>query len=152
MSEPMPPPPGRSPGPSGPRADFWYRFAAFLLDGLVVGIPLNVVLFTVDNIALRQFAGIVVGVAYSVYFIGSGSGQTIGMRILGIRAIDAATGGRIDYGRAFIRYLVSFVSGLACLIGYLWMLWDPEKQTWQDKVANTFVVPASAYPVESWPG
>lgn len=151
MTEPVPPSPGQSPGPSGPRADFWYRFAAFLLDGLVVGIPLNVVLFTVDNIALRQFAGIVVGVAYSVYFIGSGSGQTVGMRILGIRAIDAATGGRIDYGRAFIRYLVSFVSGLACLIGYLWMLWDPEKQTWQDKVANTFVVPTSAYPVESWP-
>jgi uncharacterized RDD family membrane protein YckC len=33
------------------------------------------------------------------------------------------------------------------IIGYLWMLYDPEKQTWHDKVAGTFVVPTSAYPV-----
>jgi uncharacterized RDD family membrane protein YckC len=138
--------------PSGPRADFWYRLAAFLLDGIIVGVPLNLLLLTVDNIAVRQVVGVVVGVAYSVYFIGSGSGQTVGMRALSIRAVDADTGGRIDYGRAFVRYLVSIVSGLACVIGYLWMLWDPEKQTWQDKVANTYVVPTSAYPVDTWPG
>ena len=148
----MPTPAGGAPGPSGPRADFWYRLAAFLLDGVIIGIPLNLVLLTVDNFALRQLVGIGVGVAYSVYFIGSGSGQTVGMRILGIRAIDADTGGRIDYGRAFVRYLASIVSGLACLVGYLWMLWDPEKQTWQDKAANTYVVPVSAYPVDAWPG
>ncbi|MGH9031077.1 MAG: RDD family protein [Acidimicrobiia bacterium] len=141
-----------SSGPSGPRADFWYRFGAFLLDGLIVGVPLNLILFSVDNLALRQFVGIVVGVAYSVFFIGSGSGQTVGMKILNIRVVDTETGGRIDYGRAFIRYLVSIASGFACLIGYLWMLWDPEKQTWQDKVASTYVVPTAAYPVEIWPG
>jgi uncharacterized RDD family membrane protein YckC len=140
------------PGPSGPRADFWYRFAGFLLDGVVVGVPLNLALLSVDSFAVRQFIGIVVGVAYSVFFIGSGSGQTVGMRILGIRVIDVDTSGRIDYGRAFIRYIGSIVSGLACLIGYLWMLWDPEKQTWQDKVANTYVVPTTAYPVDTWPG
>ena len=67
-------------------------------------------------------------------------------------AIDAQTGGQIDYSKAFIRWLVALVSGLACGLGYLWMLWDPEKQTWQDKVAGTYVVPTSAYPVANWPG
>jgi uncharacterized RDD family membrane protein YckC len=38
---------------------------------------------------------------------------------------------------------MSLVSAIALLIGYLWMLWDSEKQTWQDKVARTYVVPAS---------
>jgi len=28
------------------------------------------------------------------------------------------------------------------LIGYLWMLWDDEKQTWHDKVVGSVVVPA----------
>ena len=33
------------------------------------------------------------------------------------------------------------------LLGYFWMLWDREKQTWHDKFANDVVVPTSAYPV-----
>jgi uncharacterized RDD family membrane protein YckC len=32
------------------------------------------------------------------------------------------------------------------------MLWDPERQTWHDKAAKTFVVPVSEYPVDAWPG
>jgi hypothetical protein len=31
------------------------------------------------------------------------------------------------------------------------MLWDKEKQTWHDKLANDVVVPVDAYPVASWP-
>jgi uncharacterized RDD family membrane protein YckC len=33
------------------------------------------------------------------------------------------------------------------LLGYLWMLWDKERQTWHDKFANSVVVPVSAYPI-----
>lgn len=151
MTQPTPQP-SASAGPSGPRAGFWIRFAGALLDGLIVGIPLNLLLFSIDVFAVRQSLGLIVGIAYSVFFIGSGSGQTVGMKVCNIRVIDVETGGRIDYGRAVIRYLVGIVSGLACLIGYLWMLWDPEKQTWHDKVAGTYVVPTSAYPVAEWPG
>jgi uncharacterized RDD family membrane protein YckC len=152
MTQPAPPPGGAPAGPSGPRADFWYRLGAFLLDAVILAIPLNILLLAVPGFAARQVIAIAAGIAYSVFFIGSGSGQTVGMRILGIRAIDAVTGGRVDYGKAFVRYLVSLVSGLACLLGYFWMLWDPERQTWHDKVAGTFVVPVSEYPVEAWPG
>ncbi len=161
MSQPPPPPPPPQPaqppgdlpaGPSGPRADFWYRLGAFLLDWAILVLPLNLVLLAVPGFLARQFFGIAAQIAYAVYFIGSGSGQTVGMRVLSIRAIDATTGGRIDYGKAFVRYLVSLVSGLVCFLGYFWMLWDPEKQTWHDKVAGTYVVPTSAYPVAAWPG
>ncbi len=152
MTQPSPQP-GASPGPSGPRAGFWVRFAGAFIDGLVIGIPLTVILFGLDTrFLVRQGIGALAGFAYGVYFIGSGSGQTVGMKLMNIRAIDADTGGRIDYGRAVIRHLMSLVSGYACLIGYLWMLWDPERQTWHDKVANTYVVPTSEYPVDSWPG
>ena len=47
---------------------------------------------------------------------------------------------------------MSIVSGLACGLGYLWMLWDPQRQTWHDKAAGTYVVRVSAYPVDKWPG
>jgi uncharacterized RDD family membrane protein YckC len=29
---------------------------------------------------------------------------------------------------------------LVFCLGFLWMLWDPNKQTWHDKVAQTYVV------------
>ena len=32
------------------------------------------------------------------------------------------------------------------------MLWDPERQTWHDKVAGTYVVPVVNHPVDRWPG
>jgi len=39
------------------------------------------------------------------------------------------------------------VSWVVFLLGYLWMLWDSEKQCWHDKFAGDVVVPVSAYPV-----
>ena len=39
-----------------------------------------------------------------------------------------------------------WVGSIPLYLGWFWMLWDSEKQTWHDKVANTFVVPADAYP------
>src|SRR5262249_58667849 len=132
-------------GRSGPGAAFWCRLGGLLIgggilyeSGLVIGLVFR------GNIDSKLLIRLAAGIAYSVYFIGSSSGQTPGMRLLNIRAVDAATGGRIDYGRAFIRYLVGVVSQIPCYLGYFWMLWDHEKQTWHDKAAGTFVVPTSA--------
>ncbi|HYV58787.1 MAG TPA: RDD family protein [Acidimicrobiia bacterium] len=153
MTQPVPPPGGTPAGPSGPRADFWYRLGGFLIDwAILYVISLLIGLVFRGNLVSQILISLAAGIAYSVYFIGSSSGQTPGMRLLNIRAVDAATGGRVDYGRAFIRYVIALVSGLVCYLGYFWMLWDPEKQTWHDKAAGTFVVPTSAYPVERWPG
>jgi uncharacterized RDD family membrane protein YckC len=76
------------------------------------------------------------------------------MRALGIRVYDftgQSTNG-IGYGRGFIRWVGLYVSAVACFLGYLWMLWDKEKQCWQDKFASTVVVPVDQYPVDKWPG
>jgi uncharacterized RDD family membrane protein YckC len=124
---------------------------AALIDVVIVGI-VNFVLRVVLGAALGSILNLIIGAAYAIYFISSPSGQTIGMHLMNIRAIDAQTGGRVDVGKAVVRWLVAIVSGLACLIGYLWMLWDPEKQTWHDKAANTYVVPTSYAPVDMWPG
>jgi uncharacterized RDD family membrane protein YckC len=153
VTQPVPPPGGTPAGPSGPRADFWYRLGGFLIDWVILTLVGQLIsLLFRGRFVTSLLIGLAVGIAYSVYFIGSASGQTPGMRILGIRAIDARTNGRVEYGTAFVRYLVAIVSGLVCYVGYLWMIWDPEKQTWHDKAANTFVVPTSAYPVDRWPG
>ena len=137
-------------GPSGPRASFGRRLVAALIDGILLGIVGGVL-----QAAVRSVAGLIalaIGIAYYGYLEGSPSGQTIGKRLMGIRVIDFRTGGAIGFGRAVIRYFGRIVSAIACLLGYFWMLWDKEKQTWHDKFANDVVVPTDAYPVESWPG
>jgi uncharacterized RDD family membrane protein YckC len=84
--------------------------------------------------------GILLSLVYFTYFHGS-TGQTPGDAALSIRVVDKDGGRSIGYGRAFVRWLVSIVSGIVILLGYLWMLWDSEKQTWHDKAANSVVVP-----------
>lgn len=68
-------------------------------------------------------------------------GQTWGRKIVGVRVVDAATGAAPGWGKAIGRTLfANFISGNICYLGYLWMLWDSQRQTWHDKVASTLVV------------
>jgi uncharacterized RDD family membrane protein YckC len=52
---------------------------------------------------------------------------------------------RTGYGRGLIRYLGRAVSAIAFYVGYLWMLWDSQKQCWHDKFAREVVVPVGTY-------
>ena len=154
-------------------ASFGARLGALLLDGVIVAIPAVVlyglaalVIGSTCDSTYHQFTGrerldcggsaapiaavIVVGIAAYVlltyfYFIRpiARGGQTIGMKAVNIRVVDADTGGPIGTGRSVGRYLMqSFISGAICYLGYLWMLWDDRSQTWHDKVANSVVVTA----------
>ena len=136
----------RADGPSGPRASFGRRLVAWITDSVIVGIAIVVlaeVLGTTGNVL-----GLALGLAYYTYFEGGATGQTLGKRALGIRVYDFRVGGPIGYGRGLLRYVGKIISGLVCFLGFLWMLWDREKQTWHDKIATTVVVPVSAYPVD----
>ena len=135
--------------PSGPRASFGERLLAAIIDAIVVGAATGVL----SRVGiLGGLIGFVVSYGYYVYLEGSPSGQTVGKRAMSIRVVGMQTGSTIGYGGAFIRVIGKIVSGIACLLGYLWMLWDPEKQTWHDKFADSVVVPVSSYPVSEWPG
>jgi len=136
---------GAGDGPSGPRAGFWRRFGAYLLDTIILGIP-YLVLYLIVGQGVAYALSIAIDLAYFAYFEGGASGQTLGKRALGIRVIDFRTGGPIGYGRAGIRFVARILSALPLLLGYFWMLWDKEKQTWHDKLAGAVVVPTSAYP------
>ncbi|MGZ8783025.1 MAG: RDD family protein [Gaiellaceae bacterium] len=126
-------------GPSGARAGFWRRFVASFLDGILLGVVYTLLrALTSENAA--SALNLLIGLGYYTYFEGS-SGQTLGKNALGIRVVDIAGGGSIGYGRAFIRYIGRIVSALPLFLGYLWMLWDGEKQTWHDKFARSVVVP-----------
>lgn len=71
------------------------------------------------------------------------SGQTWGRKMAGVKVVSKETGGSIGFGRALGRTLfANVISQQICLLGYLWMLWDKDKQTWHDKVVGRIVVKA----------
>jgi uncharacterized RDD family membrane protein YckC len=136
---------------TGPRASFGIRFLAALIDGVLVGAG-GAILSVILGSSAGQGLGTLVGLGYFVYLEGSPSGQTVGKRVMNIRVIDAENGGPIGYGRALLRYVARILSAIPCGLGYFWMLWDKNKQTWHDKITTNVVVPTADYPVEAWPG
>jgi len=135
-----------------PRATFGQRLGAYLIDVVLANVVTFLLTAFVRGTGLSLVLSILITLGYFSLFEGSGSGQTVGKRLIGIRVVDFETGEPITYGRAFARNAVRFVSGLVLLLGYLWMLWDSDGQTWHDKIASTTVVPVASYPVERWPG
>jgi uncharacterized RDD family membrane protein YckC len=126
-------------GVTSARAGFWRRFVAAFVDGIVLSVAYFILIAFVEENA-ASFLNLLVGIAYYTYLEGT-SGQTLGKKALGIRVVDLGGGGSIGFGRAFLRYIGRIVSAIPLFLGYFWMIWDKEKQTWHDKFANSVVVP-----------
>jgi uncharacterized RDD family membrane protein YckC len=76
-----------------------------------------------------------------VYFIAMTAvfGQTIGKMITGIRVVRS-DGRSVSFLRALIRFFAYIPSGVLLFAGFLWILWDPERQSWHDMLADTVVI------------
>jgi uncharacterized RDD family membrane protein YckC len=149
-------------GPPGVRGDYasWgSRVGAYLLDVLVIAVPLIgivVVALAAGNpddendsswavVGIAYLGTIVVPFVYFTLMHGRESGQTLGKKWVGIRVVDGSSGTSIGYGRAFGRYAITFVFSIfiiPLLLDYLWPLWDQKNQALHDKVVGSVVVRA----------
>lgn len=66
-------------------------------------------------------------------------GQTIGKMITGIRVVRSS-GGRVTFAPAVVRFFAYVPSGALLFAGFLWIIWDPERQGWHDMLADTVVI------------
>ena len=94
-------------------------------------------------IGLAGVLSVATDVAYFAYFWSSG-GASIGMMPFGFKVRDMATGQYPTVAKAALRgFMWTLEYGLTfCLVGalgWLWMLWDPQKQAIHDKIAGTIV-------------
>lgn len=138
-------------------ASWGTRFAARMIDGVILSI-VNVLiqvpmlvsagltakpgefengrfLFIYAATVLTQLA---VQGFYEIWFVYR-KGATPGKLILELQIVDGE-GKRLSKGRATGRYFAQYISGLTLGIGYLLPLWDPEKRTLHDMIADTRVV------------
>src|SRR5919204_1826628 len=112
---------GGSSAAAAPKAGFWIRFVAYIIDSLVIGIPLGIILglagaFSAGStgayssgssgpsgVVLVVYAiAVLASIAYFVYFWSRPDGQTLGMKAVTVRVVKT-DGSPVSAGSAFVR-------------------------------------------------
>lgn len=76
---------------------------------------------------------------YSRWWLGGQTGQSVGKRVFKLTLVSQDTGRPIGVLNAFARDLVHLLDAMA-YVGYLWPLWDEQRQTFADKILRTVVL------------
>jgi uncharacterized RDD family membrane protein YckC len=117
-----------------PRAAFVDRLAGFALDVILIAI-------TVQVLAINREEGRVfflLALAYHITFW-TLKGTTLGGIICQLRLVRV-DGRPLSFPDALVRALTGIFSLAVFGLGFLWILRDPERQAWHDRVAGTYVV------------
>jgi uncharacterized RDD family membrane protein YckC len=134
---------------------FGKRLAGYLLDGVIIFLPC----FLISRLAIGSgkhsgtaifvvgMIPVVVSVVYAWAMLTYAGSQTLGMKAVNIRCVEASSGLPVTSGRSFGRAaawflfaVTSLIIALPLIVDLLWPLWDKNNQTLHDKVASTYVV------------
>jgi uncharacterized RDD family membrane protein YckC len=114
-----------------PRAGFWLRIGALLLDVLLIGI-LTSFLHHHSDVYLLILA--VYGACMWKL-----RGSTVGGIVCDLRVVRV-DGRPVEWETAIVRALGCFLSLAVCGLGFIWIAFDQNHQAWHDKIAGTVVV------------
>ena len=141
--QPQPTQPQAAPG-EVKYASFWQRLGALIVDIIIVGFVIGI-LGALTGTA-KSSGGYnsnpfsILALVYYV-FMDVKYGATLGKMALHLRVQNEQTGQNLTVVEAILRELVGkFLSSLVLFLGYFWVLWDPKKQGWHDKIAKSVVV------------
>ena len=114
-----------------PRAGFWRRMGALVLDVLLVGFLMSVLHheYNLELVVLAAYGAV----------MWKTRGSTIGGIVFDLRVVRL-DGRPIDWETAIIRALSCFLSMAVAGLGFIWIVFDRNNQAWHDKIAGTVVV------------
>lgn len=114
-----------------PRAGFWIRMVALLIDLILVGFALSLLHHVVQGtlIVLAGYGAV----------MWKFKGTTIGGIVCDLKVVRL-DGRPLDWGTAIVRALGCFLSLVVAGLGFIWIAFDREHQAWHDKIAGTVVV------------
>lgn len=114
-----------------PRAEFMVRMGALLIDAILVGIVANLIPGSGDIwlLALATYGAMMWKL----------KGTTVGGIICNLRVVRL-DGREMDWPTSVVRALSCFLSLFAAFLGFVWIIFDPDRQAWHDKIAGTVVV------------
>ena len=116
---------------TAPRAGFWIRMGALLIDMILIGV-ITAILDAPGEIWLVTLAG------YGA-LMWKIKGTTIGGLVCGLKLVRR-DGAEINWDTAIVRALGCFLSMVVAGLGFLWIVFDEDRQAWHDKIAGTLVV------------
>jgi uncharacterized RDD family membrane protein YckC len=133
---------------------FWIRFAATVIDGLIIGVvclPLKLV-FEIgagvagDGALKLVIAGLGMVLQYVIMFFYYGwfysnKGASPGKLLMGLKVLDSETGAHLSYWRAFFRETIGkIISGITLCIGFIMAGVRDDKKALHDMMFNTQVI------------
>lgn len=133
---------------SGQLAGWGSRLWGYFVDGFILNIlfwvtavPLAAIVDNEEGFVLLIPLFMAVYFGYFAYFWTQQRGQTLGMKVAGIRVVRL-DGQPMTVGQSIIRVLGYLLNSFGFYLGWLWPLWDDRRQGWHDKIAGTIVVRA----------
>ena len=129
---------------------FWRRFAAYLLDAILLNLTGALISFSmgVNPWTPGEFSGayflslganIVIAWLYSAFMESSALQATVGQLALSIR-VTSLDGRRIGFGRATGRHFGQLVSVATFGIGYLMIAFTEKRQALHDMIAGCVLI------------
>ena len=139
-------------------AGFWERFAAYLLDTVILGavtylislifLPLDfltgfypeilgIVSASID--VVRFLLSVIVPWLYFAFMESSKRQATLGKIAIGLKVTDL-NGKKLTFSRATGRFFSKFLSVLTLMIGYVIAAFTEKRQALHDMIAGTFVI------------
>jgi uncharacterized RDD family membrane protein YckC len=120
-----------------PRAGFWIRMGALLVDILLVA-------FLTGVLHHSHGLELVVLAAYGA-MMWKLRGATVGSIVFDLQVVRL-DGREIDWETAIVRALSCFLSLAVAGLGFIWIAFDGNRQAWHDKIAGTVVVRVAKSP------
>jgi uncharacterized RDD family membrane protein YckC len=119
-----------------PRAGFWVRMGALLIDAVIVAVVVRVLLSWPDTHSDRIWL-----LALAVYgaVMWKAKGTTIGGIVFDLR-VTRLDSRPLDWPTVCVRALGCILSLCALGLGFIWIAIDAGRQAWHDKLAGTVVV------------
>ena len=119
------------------------RFGAWLVDAVIsiIVAGIGLALFSVVGPGGEIFTALVV-IAYAivVLWLVATRGQSPGKMAINIKIVKV-DGRPLGFGGMLLREIIGkIISSLIIFLGYIWILFDTERQGWHDKIAGTYVV------------
>ena len=129
---------------------FWARVLATLIDSvLIMAITLPPLLaiyglaYLENNEAVSGLADILISNILPMILVilfWTKKQATPGKMAVSAKIVDAETGGKPSKKQCVGRYFAYILSAIPLGLGFLWVAFDPKKQSWHDKLAGTVVV------------
>lgn len=108
-----------------------------ILTSMLISIPFNI---NPEHPLFFVYQGCIYSISFLFYgWFWTHGGQTLGMKTWKFK-ITSTDGGKVNWLKALVRFLVAIISWLPFGLGYIWSMFDRQKRTWHDIASKTQLI------------